>query len=565
MRYILILALWCLSIAHASTLHDIMIRGGNIYDGSGGEPLVGDIAIDGDLITGIGNLSNERGRTEIDARGLAVAPGFINMLSLASQTISKDPRALSDVKQGVTLEIFGEGSSMGPLNLSQRGQLTGTKEKQIPWTTLGEALEYLERRGCGVNIASFVGATTLRVHEIGHEAREATPSELARMQALAREAMQQGALGLSTALIYTPGMYATTDELIALAMVVGEYGGIYITHMRSEGNGLLESLDELLRIAREANVPAEIYHLKAAGEQNWEKLDVLIRSVDAARADGLQITANMYTYTAASTGLDAAMPPWVRAGGYARWRTRLKRSEIRDRVRREMQSPITAWENLYVAAGGAENVLLVGFNSQKLKPLAGRTLAEIATQRGTSPEDTAMDLVIEDGSRVRCIYPLMSEENLRRKIRLPWMSFCSDAGSPAPEGAFLASNIHPRAYGSFARLLGYYVREEKLIPLQEAIHKLTSLPAQNLKLRRRGALKTGYYADVVIFDPDHIQDHATYEEPHQLAIGIVHVFINGIQVLRDGEHTGELPGRVVRGPGWVGWHEKGKSGRAPPQ
>lgn len=562
MRYILILALWCLSSGHASTLHDIMIRGGNIYDGSGGEPLVGDIAIDGDLITGIGDLSNERGRTEIDARGLAVAPGFINMLSLASQTISEDPRALSDVKQGVTLEIFGEGSSLGPLNPSQRGKLTGIKEKQIPWSTLGEALEYLERRGCGVNIASFVGATTLRAYEIGHEAREATPSELARMQTLAREAMQQGALGLSTALIYTPGMYATTDELIALAMAVGEYGGIYISHMRSEGNGLLESVDELLRIAREANVPAEIYHLKAAGEHNWEKLNVLIHSVEAARADGLQITANMYTYTAASTGLDAAMPPWVRAGGYARWRTRLKRSEIRDRVRREMQSPVTAWENLYLAAGGAENVLLVGFNSPKLKPLTGRTLAEVATQRGTSPEDTAMDLVIEDGSRVWCIYPLMSEENLRRKMRLPWMSFCSDAESPAPEGAFLASNIHPRAYGSFARLLGYYVREEKLIPLQEAIHKLTSLPAQNLKLRRRGALKTGNYADVVIFDPDHIQDHATYEEPHQLATGVVHVFINGIQVLRDGEHTGELPGRVVRGPGWVGWHEKGKPGRA---
>lgn len=558
MRIILILALFCLSIGHASTLHDVIIRGGTLYDGSGGEPFNGDIAIDGDMITGIGDLTSELGRVEIDARGFAVAPGIINMLSLASQTMSANPRALSDVKQGVTLEIFGEGSSLGPLSPTGRGHLTGTKERQIPWSTLGEALEYLESRGCGVNIASFVGATTLRIHEIGYEAREATTSELVRMQELAREAMQQGALGLSSALIYAPGIYATKEELIALAKAVGEYGGLYISHMRSEGDGLLEAVDELMHIAREADVPAEIYHLKAAGEKNWEKLDLLIRRVEAARANGLQITANMYTYTAASTGLDAAMPPWVRAGGYSRWRARLQRSGVRDRVRREMQSPATTWENLYQAAGGAENVLLVGFNSAKLKPLKGMTLAEVAKQRGTSPEDTAMDLVIEDGSRVRCIYPLMSEENLRRKIRLPWMSFCSDAGALAPEGDFLTSNAHPRAYGSFARLLGYYVREEKLIPLQEAIHKLTLLPAQNLKLHHRGALKTGYQADVIIFDPDRIQDNATYEEPHQLATGMVHVFINGIQVLRDGEHTGELPGRVVRGPGWVGWHDKGK-------
>ena len=554
-RVLLIFLLLFLSTGNASALHDVVIRGGTLYDGLGGGPLIGDIAIDDDLITGIGDLSSERGQVEIDARGLAVAPGFINMLSLASQTLSMDPRALSDVKQGVTLEIFGEGSSMGPLNPSQHGRLSGNRKK---WLTLGEALEYLERRGSGVNIASFVGATTLRIHEIGYDAREATPSELARMQTLAREAMQQGALGLSSALIYTPGIYATTDELTALASAVGEYGGIYISHMRSESSGLLESVDELLQIAREADVPAEIYHLKAAGERNWEKLDVLIRKVEAARADGLQITANMYTYTAASTGLDAAMPPWVRAGGYSRWRTRLKRSGVRDRVRREMQSPVTAWENLYLEAGGAENVLLAGFNNSKLKPLTGMTLADVAKQRGTSPEDTAMDLVIEDGSRVRCIYPLMSEENLQRKIRLPWMSFCSDAGSPAPEGGFLTSNLHPRAYGSFARLLGNYVREEKIIPLQEAIRKLTSLPAKNLKLHHRGELKAGYYADIVIFDPDNIQDHATYEEPHQLATGVVHVFINGTHVLRDGEHTGELPGRVVRGPGWVGWHEKGE-------
>jgi len=564
MNILLTLVLLFLGAGNAFAMHDVLIRGGTLYDGSGGKPFIGDIAIDNDLIAAIGDLSDERGRAEVDAQGLAVAPGFINMLSLASKTLAADPRALSDVKQGVTLEIFGEGSSMGPLNPSQHSNRSGSREKQLAWTTLGEALEYLERRGSGVNIASFVGATTLRIHEIGYEAREATPSELARMQALAREAMQQGALGLSSALIYTPGIYATTDELIALASAVGEYDGIYISHLRSESSGLLESLDELLKIAREAEVPAEVYHLKAAGERNWEKLDVFIRRVEAARADGLQITANMYTYTAASTGLDAAMPPWVRAGGYSRWRTRLQRPGVRDRVRREMQSPATNWENLYLEAGGAENVLLVGFNNSKLKPLTGMTLAEVARKRGTSEEDTAMDLVIEDGSRVRCIYPLMSEENLQRKIRLPWMSFCSDAGSPAPEGASLASNIHPRAYGSFARLLGHYVREEKLIPLQEAIRKLTSLPARNLKLHQRGALKTGYYADIVIFDPDNIQDHATYEEPHRLATGVEHVFINGIQVLRDGEHTGELPGRIVRGPGWVGWHAEGKHAGAQP-
>jgi N-acyl-D-amino-acid deacylase len=553
MHVLLLFFLLFAGAGNAFALHDIVIRGGTLYDGSGREPYIGDIAIDNDLITVLGDLSGVRGRTEVDARGYAVAPGFINMLSLASKTLAADPRALSDVKQGVTLEIFGEGTSMGPLNPSQHGYGSGKEGKQLPWTTLGEALEYLERRGSGVNIASFVGAATLRIHEIGSEAREATAPELARMQTLAREAMQQGALGVSSALIYTPGIYATTDELIALASAAGEYGGIYISHLRSESSGLLESLDELLKIAREAGVPAEVYHLKAAGSKNWGKLDEFIRRVEAAREEGLNITANMYTYTAASTGLDAAMPPWVRAGGYNRWRTRLQRPGIRDRVRSEMQSSATAWENLYLAAGGAENIRLVGFRSNRLKPLTGMTLAEVARQRGTSPEDTAMDLVVEDGSRVGSIYPLMSEENLRRKIRLPWMSFCSDASSPAPEGAFLESSVHPRAYGSFARLLGYYVREEKIISLQEAVRRLTSLPAQNLKMRRRGALKKGYYADIVIFDADNIQDNAVYENPHQLASGVRHVFINGIWVLQDGEHTGALPGRVIRGPGWVGW------------
>jgi N-acyl-D-amino-acid deacylase len=554
--YFLILLLLFMESVHSSTLHDVIIRGGTIYDGQGDKPFVADISLDGDLVSGIGAFSTHKGHIEIDAHGLAVAPGFINMLSWAAESMAEDPRALSDVKQGITLEVFGEGISLGPVN-----PVKNSKEKnQTPWITLGEALEYLEHRSIGVNIASFVGATTLRIHELGYEAREPTAAELARMQMLAREAMQQGALGLSSALIYSPGLYASTEELVALAKAVGEYDGIYISHLRSEAGGLLEALDELLYIAREANVPAEIFHLKAAGEQNWEKLDELIRRIEAARAQGQKITANIYTYTAALTGLDAAMPPWVRAGGYARWRARLQRPNVRERVKAEMQSPVTAWENLYTAAGGAENILLVGFNNSRLKPLAGKTLAEVATQRGTSPEDTAMDLVIEDGSRVRCIYPLMTEENLRRKIRLPWVSFCSDAGAPAQDDESLASNVHPRAYGNFARLLGHYVRDEKIIPLEEAIRKLTSLPAKNLRLRRRGELKTGYYADIVIFDPDVIRDHATYEQPHQLATGMTHVFVNGTQVLRDGEHTGKLPGRIVRGPAWVEWKENAKAG-----
>jgi len=555
MRGVLIFIFFGIEIGNTSDLHDVLIRGGTLYDGSAEEPFVGDIAVDGDLITAIGNLSMQQGRIEIDAKGLAVAPGIINMLSQASQSMLEDPRALSDVKQGVTLEIFGEGTSMGPIKAAQRSHPEKIRKESMPWTTLGEALEYLEQHGIGVNVASFVGAATLRIHEVGYEAREATRAELTRMQRLAREAMEQGALGLSSALIYTPGIYATTDELTALARAVSGYGGIYISHLRSEGDGLLEALDELLQIAREADIPAEIYHLKAAGTQNWDKLDELILRVDAARKEGLRITADMYPYTAASTGLDAAMPPWVRAGGYTRWRARLQRPNIRDRVRLEMQSPTFGWENLYVEAGGAEKVIVVGFRNSRLKPLTGLTLAQVAAKRGTSPEETAMDLVIEDGSRVKCIYPLMSEDNLRRKIRLPWMSFCSDASALAPDSASRDAHVHPRAYGSFARVLAYYVREQKLLTLQDAIHRMSSLPAQNLNFRHRGALKVGYHADIIMFDPDRIQDHATYEKPHQLATGMVHVFVNGIQVLRNGEHTGKLPGRVVRGPGWAGWLE----------
>jgi len=367
---------------------------------------------------------------------------------------------------------------------------------------------------------------------------------------LVRQAMEEGALGVASALIYAPGFYAKTDELIALAKVVAPYHGIYISHLRSEGNRLLEAADELLTIARAAGIAAEIYHLKAAGDANWSKLDALIQKIEAARASGLRITADMYTYTAGATGLDAAMPPWVQEGGYNEWARRLKDPAIRERLRSEMSTPTDRWESLYLAAGSPEKVLLVGFKNDKLKPLTGKTLAEVARLRGKSPEETAMDLVVEDGSRVDTVYFLMSEENVRKEIKLPWVSFGSDAGSLAPEGVFLKANSHPRAYGNFARLLGRYVREEKLVPLAEAIRRLTSFPAETLKLDRRGWLKTGYFADVVVFDPAKVRDDATFEKPHQYSSGVVHVIVNGVPVLKDGEHTGAKPGRVVRGPGW---------------
>lgn len=539
----------------APTEYDIVIRHGTIYDGSGSPPFIGDVAIDGDRIMAVGSLERARGRLEIDATGLAVAPGFINMLSWATESLIEDGRAQSDIRQGVTLEVFGEGWSMGPLNERMKKELIeqqGDIKYDVQWTTLGEYLDYLVGRGISPNVASFVGATTVRIHEIGYENRPPTPEELDRMRQLVRQAMEEGALGVGSSLIYAPAFYARTDELIALCKVAAEYGGMYISHIRSEGNRLLEAVDELITIARQAHIPAEIYHLKAAGRSNWNKLDAVIEKIEAARAEGLRITADMYTYTAGATGLDAAMPPWVQEGGLKAWIERLKDPAIRARVKREMRTPTDEWENLLLAAGSPENVLLVSFRNEKLKPLTGKTLAEVARRRGTSPEEAAMDLVIEDESRVGTVYFIMSEENIRKKIRQPWVSFGSDAEAPAPEGVFLKSNPHPRAYGNFARLLGKYVREEKIIPLEEAIRRLTSLPAENLKLDRRGRLKPGYFADVVVFDPDTIQDHATYENPHQYATGVVHVFVNGVQVLKDGEHTGATPGRVVRGPGWKG-------------
>jgi N-acyl-D-amino-acid deacylase len=533
--------------------YDVILRGGTIYDGSGEAGVTGDVAISGDSILAVGDLGNATADTIVDATGLAVAPGFINMLSWATESLIEDGRSMSDIRQGVTLEVFGEGESMGPLSDTMKAlnkALQGDIRYDIEWTTLGEYLEYLERKGVATNIASFIGATTVRIHELGYEDRPPTSEELDRMRALVRSAMEEGALGVGSSLIYAPAFYAQTDELIALAAEAGTYDGMYISHMRSEGNRLLEAVDELITIAREARVPAEIYHLKAAGVQNWPKLDSVIAKVEAARAEGLRVTADMYTYTAGATGLDAAMPPWVQEGGLRPWIARLRDPATRQRVMREMRTPTDEWESLYLLAGSAERILLSGFKQDSLKHLTGKSLAEVAALYRKSPEETAMDLVIKDDSRVECVYFLMSEDNVKRQIALPWVSFDSDAGSLAPEGVFLKSSPHPRAYGNFARLLGKYVREENVIPLEEAVRRLTSLPAENLKIRRRGRLAPGYFADVVVFDPGTIIDHATFEQPHQLATGVVHVFVNGTQVLKNGEHTSALPGRVVRGPGW---------------
>jgi N-acyl-D-amino-acid deacylase len=535
--------------------YDVVIRNGTLYDGSGREGVRVDVAIVGDRIGKIGQLADARGRKEIDATGMAVAPGFINMLSWATESLLHDGRSQSDIRQGVTLEIFGEGESMGPLNEQMKKDMVkgqGDIKFDIKWTTLNEYLEYLTRRGVSCNVGSFVGATTVRVHELGYADRPPTAAELERMKQHVRKAMQEGALGVGSSLIYAPAFYAKTDELVALAKVAADFGGIYISHIRSEGTRLLEGIDELLTIAREAKVAAQIYHLKAAGEATWHKMDTAIQKIDAARKEGLRITADMYTYIAAQTGLDASMPPWVQEGGFQEWVKRLKDPAIRKRVANEMGASADTWENLYFGTGSPEKVLLAGFKNRKLKPLTGKTLGQVAKMRGKSPEETAMDLVIEDGSRVSTVYFLMSEENVKKQIKLPWVSFDSDAGSLAPEGAFLKSNPHPRAYGTFARLLGKYVREEKVIPLGEAIRRLTTLPAENLKLDRRGALKEGFFADVVVFDPSAIQDHATFDKPHQYSTGVEHVFVNGVQVLRNGKHTGAKPGRVVRGPGWKG-------------
>jgi N-acyl-D-amino-acid deacylase len=559
MRWMLAVGALALTTA-CGPRYDVVIRHGTVYDGSGGPGRVADVAISGDTIAAVGDIGGARGALEIDAGGLAVAPGFINMLSWATESLLEDGRSQSDIRQGVTLEVFGEGWSLGPLNDAMKAEALaqqGDIRFEIAWTTLGEYLEHLERWGVATNVASFVGATTVRIHEVGYADRPATPDELARMEALVRDAMREGALGVGSSLIYAPAFYAPTAELVALARAAGAHGGMYISHLRSESTRLLESVGELITIARDAGVPAEIYHLKAAGEANWPKMDSVIAMVEQARADGLRITADMYTYPAGATGLDAAMPPWVQEGGLEAWIERLREPAVRRRVAREMAAPTDAWENLYLAAGSADRIILIEFRQDSLKHLTGKTLAEVSALRGTSPEETAMDLVIADHSRVGTVYFLMSEDNIRKQIGLPWVSFCSDAASLAPEGVFLKANPHPRAYGNFARVLGKYVRDEQALTLAEAIRRLTSFPAATLGLRRRGSLTPGYFADVVVFDPATVQDHATFAEPHQYATGMRHVLVNGTQVLADGEHTGARPGRVVRGPGWTGWTTEG--------
>jgi len=535
--------------------YDVLIRGGTLYDGGGGPPVVGDVAVRGDTLVAVGPGLPGRGRLELDARGLAVAPGFINMLSWANESLLHDGRSQSDIRQGVTLEVLGEGWSMGPLNDALEAELVeeqGDLRYEIDWTTLGEYLDGLVRRGVSCNVASFVGATTLRIHELGHADRPPTPTELERMCALARQALEEGAVGVSSALIYAPATFAATDELVALAAVAAECDGLYASHIRNEGDGLLEALDEFLTIAERSGCRAEVYHLKASGRANWPKLPEMLARLETARASGRPISADMYTYHASSTGLDSVMPPWVQEGGRKAWIARLKDPAVRARVKQEMNTPTRAWDNGWLAAGSPENIILVSFRQEHLKPLAGRTLAQVAAERGASPEDTAIDLVIEDQSNVGAAFFSMSEDNIRREIRVPWITFCSDAQSVAAEGVFLKRSPHPRTYGAFARLLGRYVRDEGLAPLEQAIHRLTALPAANLRIARRGRLAAGYFADIVVFDPATIADRATFDRPHQYAVGVRDVLVNGVPVLRDGEHTGARPGRVVRGPGYRG-------------
>ena len=531
---------------------DVIIRNGTVYDGTGAEPRKSDIAIRADRIAGIGDFKSAKANTVIEAKGLVVAPGFINMLSWSTESLIQDGRSQSEIRQGVTTEIMGEGESMGPVNDRVREEKIREQtdiKYDIPWNTLAEYLQYLEKRGVSCNVASFIGATTIREYVIGNDDKQPTPEQLDEMRELVRKEMEAGALGIGTSLIYPPAFYAKTEELIELCKVAAKYQGKYISHMRSEGNQLFAALDELLRIAREANIPAELYHIKAAGKKNWPKEDELLTRIERAHKDGLKITADMYTYTAAGTGLDACLPPWTEDGGYPALFKRLRDPATREKIKAEVQVDSDKWENLYLMAGSPDKILLVGFKSEKLKPLTGKTLAEVAKMRGKDPIDTAMDLIAEDESRISTVYYLMSEENVKKELRKPWISFGSDEASQAPEPPFTKMNPHPRAYGNFVRVLGKYARDEKVLSLSDAIHRLSGLPATNLGLDHRGFLKEGMFADVVVFDPATITDHATFEKPHQYATGMKHVFVNGMQVIKDGEHTGAKPGRALWGPG----------------
>jgi N-acyl-D-amino-acid deacylase len=533
--------------------YDVIIRNAVIFDGTGNTPVKGDIGINKDTIAFIGDLKMNKGKKEFDAKGLAISPGFVNMLSWATVSLLADGRAMSDIKQGVTLEVMGEGNSMGPLNEAMKkeeldGQ--GDIKYEVYWRTLGEYLTGLEKKGVSPNIASFVGATSLRIHELGYENRKPTNGELKNMQLLVKQAMNEGAMGLSSALIYAPAFYADEEEILALCQAMAPYNGLYITHMKSEGNRLEESVQSVIKLAEKAKVKAEIYHLKAAGIDNWSKMDQVITSINKARNQGIDIAANMYNYIAGATGLDAAMPPWVQEGGFGEWAKRLKDLNIRKKVIAQMKINANDWENLYASAGSPDKLLLVDFKQDSLKKYTGKTLAEVATLRGKSPEETAIDLVIQDSSRVGTVYFLMNEENVKKQIKLPWVSFGSDAGAPASEGVFLKSSTHPRAYGNFARLLGKYVRDEKVIKLEEAVRKLAALPCERLGIAQRGYLKKGYFADLVLFDPKEIADLADFQNPHQYAVGVKNVWVNGKLVLLNGEPTEERPGRFIKGPGY---------------
>jgi N-acyl-D-amino-acid deacylase len=553
----LILALTITTYAQrrvAQQQFDIIIRGGTVYDGTGRAPIKADVGIKGDRIAALGDLSHATAKTIVDAKGMAVAPGFINMLSHSETSWLVDSRSLSELRQGVTTQIFGE-SSMGPLNDEMKRRRTDTQgdlKFTIEWTTLAEYLNYLEKRGISQNVASFIGAPTIREYVIGLEDKPPTPAQLDQMRELVRREMEAGALGITTALIYPPAFFAKTDELIELCKVAAKYKGKYTAHMRSEGAQLIEAVQETIRISREAGLPAEIYHLKASGEANWPKMDQVIKMIEDARHQGVKITVDMYTYPAGGTGLDASLPPWVFDGGRDAAYKRLQDPATRQKIADAVRTPTNEWENLYLLSGSPDRILLASFRNDKLKPLTGKTLAEVAKMRGKDPIETIMDLLLEDRSRIGTIYFLMSEDNIKKQIRQPWVSFGSDAASIAAEGVFLKSSAHPRTYGNFARLLGKYVRDEKVISLTEAVRRLTSLPATNLGLNHRGLLRPGMFADVVIFDPQTIGDRATFENPHQYSVGVRDVFVNGVQVLKDGEHTGAKPGKALWGPGKIG-------------
>ncbi|GAC1592671.1 MAG: amidohydrolase family protein [Ginsengibacter sp.] len=534
--------------------YDIIIRNGLIYDGNGGKPYKSDLAINADTIAFIGNLKEAKAKKTIDAHGMVVSPGFINMLSWSNVSLIHDGHSQGEIRQGVTLEVMGEGNSMGPLNPAMRmkmGEGQGDIKYDVKWNTLGEYLNYMEKKGISCNIASFIGATTCREYVIGEDNRPATEQELIQMRSLVSQAMKEGAMGVGSSLIYPPAFFASTKELTELCKEASKYNGSYISHMRNEGNNLLQAIDELITIARDAKIHAEIYHLKEAGKQNWNKLDEVISKINKARASGINITADMYTYTAGATGLTASFPPSLQDGGFGKLQKRLQDPLIRTEMKKQMNTNTNEWDNLYFSAGSPDSILLLSFRNDTLKKYTGMSLAQVAKTRGTPPEETAMDLIYQDSSRVGTAYFLMSEANVRKQIKQPWMSFGSDAASMAPEGLFLKSSTHPRAYGNFTRVIGKYCRDEKVITLQNAIYKLSKLPATNLHLKKRGLLKVGNYADVLIFDPEKVNDHATYENPHQYSTGMIDVFVNGVQVLDNGNHTGATPGRFVKGPGYV--------------